>query len=304
MSFKVTILGSGAALPTPKRNSTAQFLECRGRKILIDCGEATQIQLRKYKVKFQKIDLIVISHLHGDHYFGLVGLLSSMHLLGRKKSIQVFGPLELKNIIESQLNYGGSKLAFDVEFFALDMKKSGVLYEDDKITVTHFPIAHKVPTNGFLIQEKERERTLMVNKCERDNIRIEHYQFLKKGKNVLGENGEEISFKKYTLTPDSPKSYAFCSDTKYTESILPYLEKVTVLYHEATFTQDMEDRAKATMHSTAGQAAKIAKLANVGRLLMGHLSARYDSGKQHDLEAQEIFKASSVVEDGDVIEIK
>jgi len=304
VSFKVTILGSGAALPTPKRNSTAQFLECRGRRILIDCGEATQIQLRKYKVKFQRIDIILISHLHGDHYFGLVGLLSSMHLLGRKKSIQVYGPPELKNIIELQLNYGGSKLAFDVEFHPLDMKKNGILYEDDKIVVTHFPLAHKVATNGFLIQEKERERTLLVDKCERDNIRIEHYQFLKRGKNVIGEQGKEISFKKYTLRPDSPKSYAFCSDTKYSESILPYIKKATVLYHEATFTQEMEDRAKATMHSTARQAAKIAQLANVGRLLIGHISARYESGVQHKLEAREVFEHSCVVEDGDVVEIK
>tara|TARA_R110002072_G_scaffold2815_1_gene22194 strand:- start:11168 stop:12079 length:912 start_codon:yes stop_codon:yes gene_type:complete len=299
VSFSITILGSGAALPTNTRNPTAQYIECRGRRILVDCGEGTQVQFRKYGVKFQRLEHILISHLHGDHYFGLVGLLSSMHLLGRKKSIELYGPVGLQQILDVQLQYGGSRLAFPINVHVLDTEKNGVVFEDDKVVIKHFPLSHKVPTNGFVIAEKDRGRTLLIDKCQRDGVKIEHYQYLKKGKNVLGKDGNEILFEKYTLPGNKPKTYAFCSDTKYMESIIPHIKEATVLYHEATFTEDFRDRADITAHSTAIDAAEIAKKAKVDKLLMGHLSARYENGNQHVLEARGVFKNSSVVEDGD-----
>lgn len=303
MSFSVTILGSGAALPTKTRNPSSQYIECKGRRILIDCGEGTQVQFRKFGVKFQRIEHILISHLHGDHYFGLVGLLSSMHLLGRKKSIEIYGPEGLKQILDIQLQYGGSRLAFEVKVHVLNTSEKGIAFEDDKVLIKHFPLSHKVPTNGFIITEKENERTLLIDKCQRDNVRIEHYQFLKRGENVLGENGKEIKSKDYTISPEAPKSYAYCSDTKYFEPIIESIKNVNLLYHEATFTEEYRDRAKATMHSTATDAANIADKATVGKLLLGHLSARYDSGVQHESEAKTIFKNSEVVEDGIVYQV-
>lgn len=298
MNFKVTILGSGAALPTSSRNPTAQYIECNGRRILIDCGEATQIQFRKFGVKFQRIEHIFISHLHGDHYFGLVGLLSSMHLLGRKKSIEIYGAKELEGILRKQLEYGGSRLAFDIHFNVLEKNGDGVCFEDDQLTIAYFPLSHKIPTNGFIIRQKAKEAHLNIGRAEEDGVKIEYYHRLKKGEDITLENGEILRSKTYTTPSDSPKSYAFCSDTCYFEPIIPFIQNVDVLYHEATFTDDLSSRAKATKHSTASQAATIAKKAKVGKLLMGHLSARYENGQKHFFEAKSIFENCEVVEDG------
>ena len=303
MKFSVTILGSGAALPTSSRKPTAQYIECRGRKILIDCGEGTQMQFRKLGIKFQRIEHILISHLHGDHYFGLVGLLSTMHLLGRKKSIDIYAPKELKIILENQLNYGGSRLAFQIIFHEVNTEESGVLFKDDKMSIEHFPLSHKVPTSGFVIRERQKERKLIGDLVQADKIKIEHFKSLKQGKDVVDENGEIIKVNKYTQPADPAKSYAYCSDTRYFEKVIPFIKNADLLYHEATFTEEFLDRAKSTMHSTAKQAAKIAMLAEVKRLLMGHLSARYESGEKHVEEAKEIFAQCEVVEDGNVYDL-
>lgn len=298
MNFKVTILGSGAALPTSTRNPTAQFIECNGRRILIDCGEGTQVQFRKYGVKFQRIEHILISHLHGDHYFGLVGLLSSMHLLGRKKSIEIYAVEELKEIVLKQIEYGGSRLSFDIHFHVLKKNASGICFEDDQLSIEYFPLSHKIPTNGFLIRQKEKEAHLNIGRCQEDGVKVEYYHRLKKGEDIELVDGKILRSKTYTTPSDAPRSYAFCSDTCYHEPILPFISGVDVLYHEATFTEDMSDRAKTTKHSTASQAAKIAKKAKVGKLLMGHLSARYGDGLQHVSEAKPFFPNCEVVEDG------
>ena len=298
MSFSIQILGSGSAVPTSNRSLTSQYIECSNRHILIDCGEGTQTQMRKFGVKFQRIDIILISHLHGDHYFGLVGLLSTMHLLGRVKPIKIFAPSELKEIVMNQLNYGGARLSYDIEFIASNDDRLNLLFEDEKITIQSFPLSHKIPTTGFLITEKQKALKLIAAKVKRDNIKIAHLHILKSGQDALGENGELISFEKYTKESPPAKSYAFCSDTKYYEAVVPYIKNATLLYHEATFTEFFIDRAKATMHSTAQQAARIASAAKVDRLLMGHLSARYGSGDEHVLEASPIFENCEVVEDG------
>ena len=303
MSFTVTVLGSGSAAPTQGRGLTSQFIRCRGRNILIDCGEGTQMQIRRFGIKFQRIDHIFISHLHGDHYFGLVGLLSSMHLMGRVREIHIYGPEELKGIVESQLNYNGAQLAFKTHFHFTQAKENQLIYEDEKIIVHSFPLSHRVPTTGFLIREKVRDYHLDVEAAERDQVPIACYHLLKKGISPQLEDGRRLEREKYTLPPDKPKSYAFCSDTAFSESVAEMVRDVDLLYHEATFIDYHENRAKATMHSTARQAAQLAKMAGVKRLLMGHISARYDSTLTHEAEAREVFPIAEIAEDGRTYEV-
>lgn len=298
MRFEITILGSGAALPTSLRNPSAQYVFCNDRHILIDCGEGTQNQLRKYNIRLQKISHILISHLHGDHFFGLVGLLSSMHLLGRDQGITIYGPQGLEQIVRMQLEIGGAKLGFGLEFVALDGRTSGLLFEDKRIEIHTFPLKHRIPTNGFRINEKPYERSLDGEKFRRDKLSLTYIPAFKRGEDVQLEDGTVLFAEDYTFPARKNRSYAYCSDTVYLESIVPHIENADVLYHEATFLKNMEDRAIATFHSTAEQAAHIAKKANVGLLLLGHLSARYESGHAHAAEAKAIFENTMVVEDG------
>ena len=298
MNFEVTILGSGAAVPTLRRNPTSQYVVCNDRHILIDCGEGTQMQIRNYGIRFQRLTHILISHLHGDHFFGLVGLLSTMHLMGRDKGITVYGPKELESIVKSQLEIGGAKLDFDLQFVATDPKNSQLIFEDKLIEIHSFPLKHRIPTTGFLIREKAKEFNLNSEAIKGSGLKIEHFHLLKKGEDVLDEDGQIFRFKDYTFPPKLSYSYAFCSDTKYDVSIVPYVKDVSVLYHEATFTEKDSERAKATFHSTAAQAADIAKRANVGKLYLGHLSARYESTAAHLSEAAKFFENTEVVEDG------
>ena len=303
MSFEVTILGSGAAVPTHRRNPTAQYIVCNDRHILIDCGEGTQMQFRKYGIRFQRISHILISHLHGDHFFGLVGLLSTMHLMGRDKGIAIYGPEELESIIRSQLEISGARLDFDLVFVRLNGKESKLIFEDNLIEIHTFPLKHRIPTNGFVIREKIKERRLISEAIKGSGLLIEHLPKLKRGENVIDEKGNKFDFEEFTLPPHPSYSYAFCSDTKYDESIVPYIQGVTALYHEATFTEKDSDRAKSTFHSTAKQASMIAAKSGVGRLLMGHLSARYDTVDTHLEEAKVHFENVVVVEDGDVYQL-
>jgi ribonuclease Z len=298
VSFEVTILGSGAAIPTQRRNPTSQYIVCNDRHILIDCGEGTQMQIRKYGVKFQRINHILISHLHGDHFFGLVGLISTMHLMGRDKGLSIYGPEELEQILRLQLEVGAAKLDFEINFVKLNGKDSGVIFEDKLIEISYFPLKHRIPTNGFVIREKVKERRLNPLKIEGSGLQFEHMHRLKKGEDILLENGKTLKNTKYTLDPHPSLSYAYCSDTAYAEKIVPYIQGVTLLYHEATFVEKDIERARATFHSTARQAAEIAKKAGVGKLLVGHLSARYDSTSDHLHEAMQVFENSEVVEDG------
>lgn len=298
MSFDVTILGSGAAIPTQRRNPTSQYIVCNDRHILIDCGEGTQMQIRKYGVKFQRINHILISHLHGDHFFGLVGLISTMHLMGRDKGLSIYGPEELEQILRLQLEVGAAKLDFEINFVKLNGKDSGVIFEDKLIEISYFPLKHRIPTNGFVIREKVKERRLNPLKIEGSGLQFEHMHRLKKGEDILLENGKTLKNNKYTLDPHPSFSYAYCSDTAYAEKIVSYIQGVSLLYHEATFIERDIERARATFHSTARQAAEIAKKAGVGKMIVGHLSARYDSTSDHLHEAMQVFENSEVVEDG------
>lgn len=301
MRFEVTILGSGAALPTSLRNPSAQYVWCNDRHILIDCGEGTQNQLRRSGISLQKISHILISHLHGDHFFGLVGLLSSMHLLGRNQGITVYGPEGLEQIIRMQLEIGGAIIGFGIDFVTLDGKTPQLLFEDNRIEIYTFPLKHRVPTNGFRIDEKPFARQLDGEKYKREKQSLVHIPALKRGEDVTLEDGTVLKSAEYTFAPRKHRSYAYCSDTIYQESIVPFIQGVDVLYHEATFLDNMADRAKATFHTTAIQAARIAQLAQVGQLLLGHLSARYEDGNAHAAEAKMLFEHTVVVEDGMVI---
>ena len=303
MSFDVTILGSGAAIPTSRRNPTAQYVVCNDRHILIDCGEGTQVQIRRFGVRFQRISHILISHLHGDHFFGLVGLLSTMHLMGRDKGITIYGPPELEQIVRLQLEVGGAKPEFELSFIVTSTKEPQVLFSDKMIEISSFPLKHRIPTTGFLIREQRKERNLDSEALKGSGLGITHFPKLKNGEDVILESGEVRKAIDYTFDPKPSHSYAFCSDTAYLPSLADVVKEVSVLYHEATFTEKDRDRAKATYHSTASQAAMIAKNGHVGRLLLGHLSARYSGVENHLREAQEIFSEVEVVEDGMNIQI-
>ena len=234
----MTILGSGSAVPTSKRNPSGQFVECSNRYFLIDCGEGTQMQLRKFGVKFQKIDHIFISHLHGDHYFGLVGLLSTMHLMGRERKIHVYGPVGLESIVNNQLDSGGSNLSFQIHIEEIMPNASVVLFEDEKCSVRCFPLSHGIPTSGFVVEEKPKEPRLLLEKAKRDGVLIEHYHRLKKGEDIL-HNGNLIRSEDYTQAPLKSKRYAYCSDTKYQDLTIENVTGVDVLYHEATFIESL-----------------------------------------------------------------
>jgi len=304
VKFEVTVLGSSAALPTGQRNSTAQHVFCQNKHILIDCGEGTQLQMRKYNISFQRLNIILISHLHGDHFFGLVGLISTMMLLGRNSNLTVICPKGLKDIVLMQLEIGYTKLNFDIDFIELEPKTIGCVYEDKSIQITTFPLKHRVPTHGYVIREKEKERSMKKELLNHPQLKIEHIHRLKKGEDIHLEDGSVLLSKEFTDDPAKPKAYAFCSDTAYSEQIVDFVKDVDMLYHEATFTEIHEDLARKTYHSTAKQAATIAKKANVGRLLMGHLSARYTDGKLHEEEAMAIFPNACYVNDGMCLSIE
>jgi len=303
VSFELTILGSSSAVPTSRRNHTSQYLVCNDRHILIDCGEGTQLQIRRFGIKFQRINHILISHLHGDHFFGLVGLLSTMHLMGRDKGVTIYGPEELEKIILMQLEIGGAFLNFKLNFVKLNGKETKKIFEDKMIEIHVFPLKHRIPTNGFLIKEKTKERKILPDEVKKAGIKLEYLSKLKNGEDVVDEKGNVFLYEDFTLPPPPSFSYAYCSDTLYNEDFLPSIENATVLYHEATFIDKDLDRAKATYHTTASQAAQLAVKAKVHKLLLGHLSARYESPEVHLTESKTIFHNTEVVEDGMKIRI-
>lgn len=303
MNFTVTILGSGAALPTKNRVPSSQYINCNNRHFLIDCAEGTQLQLRKYKIHFQKISHVFISHLHGDHYFGLVGLLSSFNLLGRENPIHIFGPSDLENILLNQLTAGGSSLSFELHFYPLTYEEKVKIHEDDVVEVYSFPLKHKIPTCGFLIREKPKPLKINKKEAEKRAIKMEQYKELQKGQDIVLENGEICLNKELTLDPLPLMSYAYCSDTMKFGKVPDFIKGSTVLYHEATFLKKEKDRARKTLHSTTEDAAEIAIAAGVKKLYVGHISSRYSSDEAHTYELQHIFKNAEVVHDGLVIDL-
>ena len=296
--MNLTILGCYAATPRTFTNPTSQVLEIRNRLFLIDCGEGTQVQLRKNKIKFSKINHVFISHLHGDHFFGLIGLISTFALLNRTTDLHIYGPKGIKEIINLQLRLSNSWTKYDLFFHELESKESEVVFEDDKVIVKTIPLSHRVYTNGFLFQEKIRERNLDFKAVQDYEIDRCYYQNIKNGKDITLEDGRVIENHKLTFDPVPPLSYAFCSDTVYNENIIPIIKEVDVLYHESTFLDSEEALAGKTMHSTAKEAARIALQANVKQLVLGHYSTRYDSITLFKEQAETIFPNILLAEDG------
>ena len=301
--MKLTILGCYAATPRTITNPTSQVLEIKNRMFLIDCGEGTQVQLRKNKIKFSKINQVFISHLHGDHFFGLIGLISTFSLLGRTTDLHIYGPKGIKEIILLQLRLSKSWTNYDLYFHELESEVSEIIFEDDKVVVTTIPLKHRVYTNGFLFQEKIGERKLNMDAVLNHEIESCYYQKIKNGKDITLEDGRIISNSILTFDPIQPKSYAFCSDTVYHEDIIPIIENVDVLYHESTFLESEDALALKTLHSTAKQAAQIALKANAKQLILGHYSTRYDSITVFQEEAKTIFSEVLLADDGKTFEL-
>lgn len=296
--MKLTILGCYAATPRTLTNPTSQVLEIKNRLFLIDCGEGTQVQLRKNKLKFSKINHVFISHLHGDHFFGLIGLISTFSLLGRTNDLHIYGPKGVKEIINLQLKLSNSWTNYQLFFHELESTKSEIIFEDEKVIVQTIPLKHRVYTNGFLFQEKTGERKLDLNAVQNFEIETCYYQNIKNGKDITLDDGRIIANSKLTYDPDPALSYAFCSDTRYNEDIIPIIENVSVLYHESTFLDSEESLASKTMHSTAKEAARIALKAKAQQLILGHYSTRYDSIELFKEEASTVFKEVLLAEDG------
>jgi ribonuclease Z len=265
MTFSLTVLGSSSAIPTLNRNPSAHLLNANERLFLIDCAEGTQLQLRRQHIHFQRIRHILISHLHGDHYYGLIGLLTTFHLLGRKEELHLYGYSPLEEIIRIQLEVSATILQYPLHFHSIDPSRYERIYEDEKISIHTIPLKHSIPTCGFLFREKPRRQHLQ--------------------------------------DPPKPRSYAYCTDTAYDESILPYIKDVSLLYHEATFMHSMQKQAAEKMHSTTIEAATLAQKANAGKLLIGHYSARYDDLAPLVAEARSVFPETHPAEEGLILNI-
>ena len=296
--MELTILGCYSATPRPKTHPTSQILSIKNHLFLIDCGEGTQVQLRRYKVKFSRIKHVFISHLHGDHYFGLIGLISTFMLLGREAELNIYGPKGIKEVMLLQLKLGKAWFNYPLKFHELESKESEIIFEDDKVTVLTVPLKHRIYTNGFVFKEKIGERKIDIKAIKNHNVDISYLQKIKQGSDVENNDGKLILNKQITFDPEKPKSYAFCSDTQYYPSCIPTIKNVTALYHESSFLDEHRHLCEKTRHSTARQAALIAKEATVERLILGHYSTRYSSIEEFKTEAKQVFDNVELAEDG------
>lgn len=302
--MELTILGSNSATPVFNRHPTAQILSLHNRLFLIDCGEGAQMQLQKYKVKMSRISHIFISHLHGDHYLGLTGLLFTMHLNGRTQELHLFGQQELMDILELQLRLSATVLRFNLIFHPLRHYSSQIIMEDDAVRVKSIIMNHRIPCAGFLFTCKPVPGNLIIEKLKEYHVPVELYHRIKEGDDFVTETGAIIPSSEFCLPPSKAVSYAFCSDTRYSESFLPDISHADLLYHEATFLNDMAERAEATFHSTAWQAAQLASKASVKKLLIGHFSARYRDLEPLLKEAREVFPNTELAIEGQTFKVE
>ena len=303
MKFELTILGCGGAIPTLERKPTSQYLNIQDRHFLIDCGEGTQIQLRKFNCKFSKINHIFISHLHGDHFLGIFGYLSSLNLLGRSNDIHIYAPENLNNLLEVHNSVSGKNFNFNIVFHPLNFSKLKRIYNDKIMEVFSFPVKHSVPTCGFLFKEKSTDRRMIKEKIKELDLNIESIKKFKNSENCE-VNGVLINYNDVTTQGNQPRTYAYCADSQYDENIISYLENVDLIYHESTFLESKMDKAIKTKHSTAKQAATIALKANAKQLIIGHFSARYDNSDQFLEEAKVVFNQTITAYDGYTHQIK
>jgi ribonuclease Z len=299
VTFELTILGSSSAVPTSKRNLTAHVLNVHERFFLIDCGEGTQLQLRKNKIRFGKIDHIFISHLHGDHIFGLFGLISTFNLLHREKDLNIYAHPELENILKRHVEYFERTLSYNIIYHHVNPKLNKVIYEDARITVETIPLKHRIPTCGFLFKEKPHLRNLKKDVVAAFDIPISKIRSIQEGEDFINDDGDIINNIKLTYSPYKQRSYAYCTDTAYYEKIIPIIKDVDLLFHEATLGKSLKKQAKQTLHSTTVDAANIANKSNVKKLVIGHFSARYTNVKPLVEESKEIFPNTFSAEDGE-----
>lgn len=304
MSFKLTILGSNSAVPAFDRFPTSQILEYNKQRFLIDCGEGAQFQLNKFKIKRSGLDNIFISHLHADHFLGLVGLISTMRLNSRTKDLHIYAPAYLKKIIDVQLNFDETRVwTFEIVFHALKFDTSYKIFENNYLEIFTIPLDHKIECNGFLFKEKPKKRNIIADKIKEYNISYPQIKDIKNGKDLILENGFIVENNELTTEPPTPKSYAYCSDTKYSESIIPIIKNVDLLYHESTFMDDLREIAENRYHTTSKQAAIIAKKAEVKKLIIGHFSSRYRNLTPLLEEAKTVFKNTELAVEACVFEI-
>ena len=298
MKFEVTILGSSSATPVYNRNPTAQLLNCNEKFYLIDCGEGTQQQLMKFGFKASKIDYVFISHLHGDHYFGLIGLLSSLHLNGRIKPVKIFAPAALMEILTIQFKYSETVIRYPIEFMAIEADESRQIFENADLTVETIVLNHRIPCTGFKFIQKKRLRKLIIEKLESENIDVEYYPLLKRGVDLVLPDGRVLLNSDYTIDSEKPKTYCYCSDTLFDERYFDSIRGCDTLYHESTFLHEMLDRANQTHHTTALQAAQIAKTTGAAKLLIGHFSSRYKTLQPLLDEAVSVFEHTEIAIEG------
>ena len=294
MEFELKILGSASATPVLDRHHTAQVLTVGGSQYLIDCGEGTQRRLLEHKVRPQRIGTIFISHLHGDHFFGLFGLLGTLSLQGRTEPLQLFGPPGLDEVLTTQFRYSGTQLGFELTFTAVDTGRHARIFEDKQLTVHTLPMQHRVPCCGYLFREQPRRRRLLKEKLPAD---------LTPTQLAALAQGQDVTDAAVTTAPAPPRSYAFCSDTLYLPGLADLVRGVDLLYHEATFLDEMRERAAATHHSTAHQAALLARNADVGQLLIGHFSSRYRDLQPLLAEARAVFARTELALEGTTVKL-
>lgn len=299
--FKVHILGCGSALPTLRHNPSSQVVEIREKQFMIDCGEGTQTQMRRSRVGFNKVMAIFISHIHGDHCFGLIGMLSSFGLLGRTMPLSIYGPKELGPILDTLLTTFCNDFDYEIKFHAVDTSRQEVVYEDRSLTVETIPLKHRLPCAGYLFREKPTLPHIRRDMIDFYRIPISQINNIKNGASWTDEEGNLIPNSRLTRPADPPRSYAYCSDTCYQPGLADRLKGVTCLYHESTYADEDEDKAQKYFHSTARQAAMVARDAGVGRLLLGHYSSKYNTEDVLLQQAKEVFVESSLTSEGMVV---
>ncbi len=298
MSFEVTILGNSSASPTLNRRPSGQYVHICDHHMLVDCGEGTQIQLQRFKIKKSKLSHIFISHVHGDHILGLPGLLLSMNLMKHLNPVHVYGPAELFEILDVFFKHSETEFSFPLHYHRLDPNQKGTVYENLYFRVKQFPLFHRVPTIGYLFEERSVLKKLNIDACQKYKVPFTHFNDVKMGKDFITPDGQRIKNELLTLPALRPISYAYCSDTIYDERVIAAIEDSDYLYHEATFMHDKLDRAISTMHTTAKQAGMVAKAANVNQLIIGHFSSRYDDLTPLLEEAKEIFPNTRIAQEG------
>lgn len=287
--FEINILGCGSALPTTRHFSSSQVVNIREKLFMIDCGEGAQLQLRRSKLKFTRLNHIFISHLHGDHCFGLMGLISTFGLLGRTAQLHIYAHADLEKLLQPQLDFFCKGMTYEVVFHNIDPTQAAVIYEDRSVTVTTIPLRHRIPSCGFLFQEKKTPNHIIRDMIDFYRIPVSQLNKIKNGEDYITEEGVVVPNNRLTTPSAAPRSYAYCSDTLYLKSIIPQIKGVDLLFHEATFMSTDDARAKETYHSTALQAAQIAKEAEVKQLVIGHFSARYEDENLLLKESQAVF---------------